>query len=376
MKSILLLYPYNRRTIPIDIALNELIKKGYKITLLTFSEYGDLHKVYEKLGCKTYINNINRNNPILFYMKQITFLVKFCKSHKIDVVFSHLQEANLVSSVAQFFCKTKFVMFRHHFHYEYLLHNSNLRPNRNIIIGDKIVNRLSRKLVVPSKGVKTPMVEREGVREDKIEIIPYIYNTQDMLKSIDYKMAETIRDQYEARLLLIMVSRLIPYKQHFKTLPVFKQLIDEGYDIKVLIMDDSGNEGQRLQSYIRNNNLEDRIFMLGFKRNILDYIAVADILVHPSLTEASCSATKEAGLLMKLVLVNKSVGDFDDYIINEETGYSFDANEYSEKLKKTLQNVYYDKSIIDTLGNNLKSAVIDKFSIRQSVIHKYIDLLQ
>ena len=55
--------------------------------------------------------------------------------------------------------------------------------------------------------------------------------------------------------------------------------------------------------------------MVGFREDFVNYMAAADLLIHPSLTEASNNVVKEMGLLQKGVAVCRHVGDFNDFII-------------------------------------------------------------
>jgi glycosyltransferase involved in cell wall biosynthesis len=50
-------------------------------------------------------------------------------------------------------------------------------------------------------------------------------------------------------------------------------------------------------------------------------LSAADLIVHPSITEASSSLIKEAGLVNKPVIVCSGVGDFDQYIEHDKNGY-------------------------------------------------------
>lgn len=369
---ILFYYPSNKRTIPIDIPLRELQKRGHHIFLLTTCEEGNLHQLFQQMGAETYSHPVSKKNFIQWHLSHILFLRRFCADKKIDVVHSHLQQTNLIAVLAARLMKARVVVFRHHGKFHHLVNEPALQPHRNEVVADKIINKLAKVIAVPGEGVKQLMLQKENVRESKVHVVPYIYNFEAM-RQVNREAVKEIRAMYEAKLLLIMVSRLTPYKRHSLILPVVHQLIREGYGIKMLIMDDGPEKGS-IEQYIRQHGLEDRITLPGFKTNILEYIAAADVLVHPSLTEASNSAVKEAGLLQKAVIVCQGVGDFDDYIRPGENGFTFTPGEYAEQLPVVLRHLYQHPEEISKLGGALRQEVTERFSIKSEIIDLYEQL--
>lgn len=361
---ILFYYPSNKRTISIESLIRELIKKGHQITLLTLCEKGDLHTELEQIGVKTFTHVISKNNSLLYHFNQAAYLVHFCRDNNIQSIFSHLQQANIIAVFAQYFTKAKVIIFRHH----------DYARNKKESRADKIINRLASLIVVPSSGVQRLMLKNERVQPKKIKIIPYIYDFGEYKKP-DQAQVATIRKHYNCHLLLIMVSRLVPQKRHHLTFTVIHKLVKEGYNIKLLVMD-TGTETEMLETFIRDNHLENNIFLLGYKTNVIDYIGAADVLVHPSISEASCSAVKEAGLLEKRVIVCKGVGDFDEYIVDGENGYVLDRDQTEEQLTMILKKIFNEKKSFSILGSKLKESVMANFSASQHVIHMYEQLIE
>ena len=366
---ILFYYSSNKRTIPIDIPLRELQKRGHQIFLLTICEKGVLHTLFEEMGAEVYTHTISKTNPILWHYSHIRYLRRFCTENKIDVVHSHLQQANLIATLAAKMMRTKVVLFRHHGKFHHLVDEPALQPHRNEVIADRLINRLADTIVVPSEGVRQLMMQKEHVKASKLKRIPYIYDF-DAMSQINQQSVKEIRAKHQARLLLIMVSRLTSYKRPMLVLPIVHQFIREGFDIKMMIMDD-GPEWESIRQYIQQHRLETHISLLGFHANVLEYIAAADVLVHPSLTEASNSAVKEAGLLQKAVIVCRGVGDFDDYIRNGENGYAIGPADFAAHLPHLLRNLYRHPELIKQLGEALQREVTQRFRISNEIVDMY-----
>lgn len=362
--NILFYYPHNTRTIPIDVPLLALKKRGHEIFLLTMSPKGSLHEFYENNHIKPFEQKCNSK------VKQVYELVHFCKTHRIDVIHSHLQQANLIALIASFFMKhTKVHLFRHHCKFHFLLNTTELRPPLKERLSDKIINLLSKQVIVPSSGVKHAMITHEGAIPSKIRIIPYMYHFKES-SNLNQNEINIIKTSYPAYLRVIMVARLTPFKRHLHAIKPIGKLIQEGYSIQLLVMDD-GPELPRLKSYVSQHRLTNSIHFLGFKKNIMNYIAACDIIIHPSLTEASNSAIKEAGFLRKAAIVCDRVGDFNDYITNNENGYLIDPNAFQEKAYDLLREMYENQKKMIVLGNNLHQSVMKKFSFSESVVDLY-----
>jgi glycosyltransferase involved in cell wall biosynthesis len=138
-----------------------------------------------------------------------------------------------------------------------------------------------------------------------------------------------------------------------------------------LLLDD-GEQRESLETFVKENRLEKKIFLIGLKKNIIDYLAAADLIVHPSATEASSSLIKEAGLVKKPVIVCSGVGDFDQYIINEKNGFLVQQDNEQAEFEKYINAVYKDLNKAAEMGAALHNTVIEEFSTNKKTIDKYL----
>jgi glycosyltransferase involved in cell wall biosynthesis len=375
-KNILFYYPSNKRSIAMETILIALNSNGeFNVIGLTTCEKGDLHKVLEKNEIKTFSYVISEKPKILYYLKHLFFLIKFCKKNNIDFIHSHLQPVNIITVFAQYFIKTKVIIFRHHFQY---LKNSSYSYKKNTMehLFDSIINKLAKIIVVPSTGVRNGMIEEENVNTNKIKILPYIYNFNQYNKPNNLHVEE-IKKRYPAKIRLIMVSRLIKLKQHHIVFPVIKELIIQGRDIQLMVLDE-GPEKENLTKWIERNNMTDYIHMLGFKKDFIDYMAASDVLIQPSLTDASNSVAKEMALLEKIIIVSDTVGDYSDYIKDGENGYLLPTNHPQEQLKSIIINIYENINKHYIFGVKLKNDILKLYSMDNSneILEVYYTLMK
>jgi len=340
----------------------EFKKQSHDVYLLTQSPEGDLHNDVRSRAIKCFSYSIKKKNSFSFYINHIRFLSRFVKENKINLVYSHLQQANIVSVLAQQLCNARFIICRHHSDSAYV------EENKNVQRFDKIINRLGREFIAPSTKVFKQMTEVEKVNPEKIHLIKYAYDFSKYQLPNNNSVKE-IREKYRSGLLLIKVARLIPEKRHIILFRVVKKLISDGCDIKIIILSE-GYMRSELEEYVSENNLKENIFLLGNKKNVMDYLVAADCVVHVSASEASNNLIKEAALAEKPVIVCRNVGDFDDYLTNNENALLLSKENTEAELYITLKKIYLKQITTEGLGKELKKRVIELFSI-EKVIPEY-----
>lgn len=375
-KKVLLYYPPNKRSIAIETLCNTVKEAGHELIVLTLTERGPFHEAVEKKGIKTYTHFLERKQSSKYFISQARFLMRFCRQHKIDIVWSHLQEANFIAVIAQPFLKAKLMAFRHHAEsafYAEFGKQLGMRRNKREAFLDKIINKLAKTIIVPSSGVWYCMEKYENCNMNKVTLLPYVYDFLAYQKPDDEKVM-LLRKQYSCNLLLIIVSRLIPSKQHKPVFEVVKKLVDEGLSIKMIVMDD-GDLRVELETFIEKNELKDHISMVGFKEDFVNYMAASDMLVHPSVTEASNNVVKEMGLLEKGVAVCRNVGDFSDYIADGRNGYFLESNDLLKTIEMSVRDAYNDPGKLKRFGQQLKKDVIRHFSNSEENKQRVLQLL-
>lgn len=367
VKKILFYYPSNNRSIAMETLLIALRDYGYDILVLTTCEKGDLHIELEKNNIKTYENKIKASNSFIYFTKQWMFLILFCKKHQIDFLHSHLQQVNIITVFAQFFIKANCIIFRHHCNF---LISGITKQNKTEKIFDKIIHTLSKKIIVPSLGVKNEIERNEKVNIGKHIVLPYIYDFS-KYTTPDYDKVAEIRKQFNAELILLFSSRFIELKRPFIALNILKKLTDKGLNIKLLILDD-GPLRLDMEKFIYENNLSTKAHIIGFRRDYIDFFQASDILIHPSMTDASNSTVKEMALLEKCVITCRDTGDFDEYIVNNENGFLVSKENTVNEMVRIITGLYENKKKIMELGIKLKHDVLIKFSNSNVIIEKYI----
>ncbi len=376
-KRILVYYPPNRRSIAIETLCIALHEKGHEVFVLTLTPKGPFHEILEKQGITTFSHVLVRKQSLKYFLSHARYLTRFCKKNKIGIVWSHLQEGNIIAVLAQPFLGAKLVTFRHHaesaFYAEYGKQFGMYRNKKEVFL-DRVINRFAKQIIVPSSGVWYGMEKYEGCNMRKVRLIPYIYDFSSYNKP-DPAKVNALREKYDCQLLLIMVSRLIPSKQHKPVFEVVEKLVRENLSVKMVVMDD-GDLREELQKFITDHSLSDHIFLVGFQEDFISYMAAADMLIHPSVTEASNNVVKEMGLLEKAVAVCRHVGDFSDYIESEKNGYFLENDRLKESIETAIRDGYNHPQKLKQFGKALRGDVISRFSDSVENKARLLELVQ
>lgn len=375
-KRVLIYYPPSQRAIAMNAVVDLLLAMDIDVFVLTQAPHGLLHQDLEKKMApgRCFAGKGAGSGP-RFYLKNALELTRFCRRHKISHVFSHLQPANLVCLLAQnALPRVKFILFRHHFHYYKKFRVSYLQTGRNERWGEQLINRFARTIVVPSTTVRDGMIEYEKADPKKIRLIPYIYNFNEY-PAIDAAHVASIRGLYPCSMLLLMCSRFVEPKRHGVVIDVVDKLLREGLDLKLLMLDD-GPLREKVIARVAELGHSGRIIHIGYTDRVLDYMAASDLLLHPSLAEASNSSVKEMGLAGRTAVVCHGIGDFDDYLVDGVNGFLADPMKPEEDLERAIRFLYQDKGRVQDMGASLRQTVTQLFSPGSRVGELYQNLLK
>ncbi|HEY6504866.1 MAG TPA: glycosyltransferase family 4 protein [Chitinophagaceae bacterium] len=365
-KRILIYLPPNARAVDQQSVMELFDQRGYEVYLLSHLAKGDLHKNVEQYHVNT--NGIGSiAHGVEGYWRHVRYLVRFIKQHKIDVVFAHLQSAGLIAGIARRF--TPFTLF-------YIRHNTDehkLEGSRNAVIVNWLTNKVVSTIIAISNKVSRYLIQTEKVDPSRIVRINLGYNFATYIHTDRKGVAGDIRREYPCKLLLLSVARLIPVKRQMLAFETVKKLVEAGLDVKLLCLSE-GPYRPVLEAYIKDNDLQNHIYMIGAKTNVIDYMEATDLFLHLSESEASSNAVKETGYCRKTAIVCTDVGDFDDYIVNDKNGFLVDKTDPVPAAVEILKDLYANPYKLKTLGDNLYTTIMREFSI-ENVAPLYDKLL-
>ena len=190
-----------------------------------------------------------------------------------------------------------------------------------------------------SKIVKDGVEKKYGVKNAKVIYNPI--NREKILKLSNEKI-DDIKPTNKFK--LISVGRLSEEKGDDRLLKVFKQLDDEGFDLGLTIVG-SGEKYNELTNYIEQNNLKDKVFLLGYRDNPYKYVKNSDLFVCSSISEGFSLVIGEAMAVGIPVISVECPGP------NEVIGfgeYGMLVNNDESSLCNGIKMLIDDKKLYDT----------------------------
>ncbi len=362
MSTTILFYsPFNQRSRDTESLMVAFQRQGHRVLSLSQAQGNLIHEYLQSQGIETFTYIVQSSSALVYFIRHIFFLIRFCRKHKVNVVYSHLEPANFAAVVAQFFIKAKIYVGRHHIDEAAL---SEFDQSTFY----KITYQLAKKIIVVSNRGAEYMISIEKIHPSKIIKINLAYDFS-LYTPPQMETVKTIRENTSANLILLTVCRLTKYKRADLSIRLLKALVNSGVDAKLIVLG-GGTEEQNLRALAIEQGIADRIDMPGHVNNVADYLAAADFLVHPSVLESSCVIVKEAAITSLPVLVCRDVGDFDDYLIHGTNGFVVDKDNFVDEAAAVLTSNYQDKQLLKLLTKNLRSKVIELFSVN-AIISQY-----
>jgi glycosyltransferase involved in cell wall biosynthesis len=134
----------------------------------------------------------------------------------------------------------------------------------------------------------------------------------------------------------LSIGRLTKQKNHKLLIDLFLHLKKSGKDFFLYILGE-GEEEQFLRKKILKLNLQDRVFLLGFKKNIYPYIHSSRAIISPSLWEDPGAVMVEAAFCNKIVLSSNCKNGPKEFLLNSDAGYLFENNKLESLINSFNQ---------------------------------------
>ena len=170
-------------------------------------------------------------------------------------------------------------------------------------------------------------------------------------------------------IIIVSTGRVEKEKGYDILLEIIKKLKNQN-NIKFVISGE-GTYRSELQAEIKRLGYEDRVFLLGYQKNITSVLNGADIFVICTKHETLCISLLEAAM-SKLPLVATNVGGIPEIIEDSVNGYlvnNFDIDIFCEKIINLSKNSNLRKQ----MGKNAFRTINKKFN--DNTILKKLDSL-
>lgn len=195
----------------------------------------------------------------------------------------------------------------------------------------KLINKATSKICIGfvsnSQAIKDANAKHLGIPPEKIKVIT---RGRDSYK---FKRKNIDSDNTQNGIRFLNVSRLFAVKGHRFMILGFKKFVEQYPDATLTIVGD-GPLFKDLTKLISENNLENKVVLLGARKDVPILLAEYDCFVFPSLVEGFSGAIVEA-MFAGLPVLASDIPQNKEAIIHLETGYLF-RRESVEEVEKAM----------------------------------------
>lgn len=310
---------------------------------------------------------MNRNPLSLYNIKIFFELKKIISDENIDYIHCNTPIGGILGRLLGLRCGSvkKVIYTAHGFHFfkgNSKIKNWIFRTIESVLalMTDAIIT-INEEDFIAAKKMK---LKKDG----KVYFVPGvgvdIIETENLLKQASLTKEQLgLTDEFT----IVMAGDLIKRKNFITALEAVNILKKE--NIKFLICGE-GPEEETLKKYVYEKELSSQVEFLGFRKDVLEVISLADIFIFPSYQEGLPRVLMEAMILSKPCIASKIRGN-EDLIMDQEGGYLIEPNDFKSLSERIL--VYINNSEQKIKDGKFNRNFVEKFDI--TVIEKEINLI-
>ncbi|MBO5136228.1 MAG: glycosyltransferase family 4 protein [Clostridia bacterium] len=311
--------------------IRRLLDEGNEVHIATNQNISMVSDCYENWGCKIYPLSCVRSPLNIGNIEAIKQIKKIVEENSYDIVHCHTPIAAMCTRIACIKTRkkgTKVFYTAHGFHFY------KGAPFKNWMMYypvEKLCARLTDVLITINK--EDYNFARKKIKAKLISYVPGVGIDVDKFKniSIDVKAKKKEMNIPENKKLLLSVGELDIFKNHETVIRAIKDMDNVYY-----LVAGEGNLHQYLDGIIKELDLGDRVRLLGYRKDILELCAIADIFVFPSTREGLPVSLMEAMASSLPCVVTKIRGNTD--LIDESGGTFFEPRNVAD-CKKAIEKV-------------------------------------
>lgn len=317
------------------------------IEVVVASHGGALLDEFSSRGIKHYqINDVEDKSPMNI-IKNIKTLCRIVKSEKIDIIHSHHRMTTLLSKIVSKITNVKIIHTQH------------------LCIEDKFkltnVALSNVKTITVSEAAKRILKEKSNLDEKNIITIYNTIETENDNKEIDTRLLKLKKDGY---FVIAQVSRAIDYKGVHDFLNVAKESIKDNDNLRFVFIGD-GPEFENMEKYIQEENLQEYVYLLGSKNNVIEHLKHIDVLLLCSYIEGLPLAPLEA-FSQGIPVIATNIDGTNEEIVDGENGFLVEMKDI-QGFKSNILKLYNNKELLSRFKQNAYNKYENNFNVENYI---------
>ncbi len=224
---------------------------------------------------------------------------------------------------------------------------------------------------VPLKRVFYILLEMvAGLFNDKMVLVNKFYRSKfwfiparkimTIYNSIDYSELQPKKRRSDGIIKFISVGRLDRQKSPMDLLAAMRILCTKRQDINLSIVGD-GEYYKRMESYITENDMQDKVQLMGWQNNVPQLLSEHDIFVNSPIYEAFGLVFCEAGYT-GLPVISTNVEGIPEVVEQGETGILVPPQD-PEALAEAMLYLAENKDVATRMGEKARQIIRKKFDL-------------
>jgi len=280
-------------------------------------------------------------------------LRKFVKKGDFDIVHTHMYHANLYGRIAACLAGVPVILSG--------VHNIYQKRKRHRIFINRVLSKITDRVVVGSSAVMEDVKRYDRVPEEKIEVLPHGIDTDIFMKKHDrYIVRERLGLSLEDYV-VGNVARLEEAKGQRFLIDAVRILKDKGLDIKCLIVG-SGSLEKELKDLVIKNRIENDVIFLGTRQDLPELFSAMDIFILPSLWEGVPLALLSS-MAAGLPVVTTHAGGIRDIVVDGKNGLVVPPSD-PLTIAVAIERIFKDTELQKRLSENARREIIQHHSAR------------
>lgn len=268
------------------------------------------------------------------------------------VILAHQYTPFFYSSLARGFSQCPPIVFIEHGR-----HYPDPRKLRRIL-ANRLLFRKNDTVIAVAQSVKQAVVCKEGIASHRVYVIPNGINPDPFLTA-EVSRARVRRELGLAddEVAIIQVARLDPLKDHDTAIAAVERLAQPR--VRLLIVGD-GPETARLRQRVNRSPVPERFAFLGYRQDIPELLAAADVFLLSSVSEGLPVTILEA-MAAALPVVATRVGDLSTVVEHNVTGLLVPPHDPAQ-LTQALERVCLSSELRRQFGLAGRKKILAQFT--------------
>jgi glycosyltransferase involved in cell wall biosynthesis len=303
-----------------------------------------------------YIPGLGRRIKFTDDLRAFLHIRKFIKLFHPDVIHTHTAKAGVLGRIAALSVLRNDLATVHTFHGHLLRGYFNKVETKAIILIEKVLARISDKLIAVGERVKDDLLEAEvGTKQQFLVINPGL-----KIKKLPARQDSALALELNTQLIYIgWLGRVTKIKRPDRVIEVarFLKTFDSRY--RILIAGD-GPLRDEVETQVVKDNLP--IIFLGWITNVETFLSLCDLMLLTSDNEGTPLSLIQAQMA-GIPVIATNVGSVSEVMIDGETGLL--CGESSEAVIEAVRQLITDDKRISRMGQKAKTFANSRFSIEQ-----------